>query len=220
MTHGPWPASVRLFIETDPFRTRFTVRATTCPATRSHLFPCRHDPGGRGGAPSGAPGPRVGAHRASAKLTDSRLSPRTRAIIHLVQNVHQPMHVADRNDRGGNAVQLRFGRYDNANLHQVWDSGLLRRTFRNEDDLMRHLEALTTRPDAKDWLKGGPEDWANESLMVGRHAYEIPGAATTLRSGDSIGRAYEQEERPQGRRSARALRRPSGRNARRGLQRR
>ncbi len=49
-----------------------------------------------------------------------------RFFVHLVQDLHQPMHVADRNDRGGNNLQLRYGRYDNTNLHQVWDSGLLR----------------------------------------------------------------------------------------------
>ena len=52
-----------------------------------------------------------------------------RFLVHLVQDVHQPMHVADRNDRGGNNLQLRYGRYDNTNLHQVWDSGLLSRAF-------------------------------------------------------------------------------------------
>ncbi len=119
-----------------------------------------------------------------------------RFLVHLVQDVHQPMHVADRNDRGGNNVQLRYGRYDNTNLHQVWDSGLLSRSFRNEDDLMRHLEALARRPEARDWLTGRPEDWADESLLVGRGAYRIPGSEATLRSGDSIGREYERENVP------------------------
>jgi hypothetical protein len=120
-----------------------------------------------------------------------------RFLVHLVQDVHQPMHVADRNDRGGNNVQLRYGRYDNTNLHQVWDSGLLSRAFRNEDDLMHHLEALAKRPEARDWLQQGrPEDWANESLLVGRRAYQIPGSNSTLRSGDSIGREYERENVP------------------------
>ena len=61
---------------------------------------------------------------------------------------------------------------------------------------MRQLESLAKKPDARDWLKGGPEGWANESLLVGRRAYEISGSDTTLRSGDSIGRAYEQENTP------------------------
>ena len=119
-----------------------------------------------------------------------------RFLVHLVQDVHQPLHVADRNDRGGNSLQLRYGRYDNTNLHQVWDSGLLSRSFRNEDDLMRHLDALSKRPEARDWLKARVEDWANESLLVGRGAYHVPGTDMTLRSGDHIGREYERENVP------------------------
>ena len=62
--------------------------------------------------------------------------------------------------------------------------------------VMRHLEALTRAPEADDWRKGRPEDWANESLLVGRRAYRIPGSEATLRSGDSIGRDYERENVP------------------------
>ena len=119
-----------------------------------------------------------------------------RFLVHLVQDLHQPLHVADRNDRGGNSLQLRYGRYDNSNLHQVWDSGLFFRAFRNEDELMRHLEALAKQPEARDWHKGRTEDWANESLLVGRSAYRIPGSQMTLRSGDSIGKEYERENLP------------------------
>jgi hypothetical protein len=136
-----------------------------------------------------------------AALLDSKTPPvrrRTalRFLIHLVQDVHQPMHVADRNDRGGNSVQLRFGRYDNTNLHQVWDSGLLSRAYRNEDALMHNLEVLAKKPEARDWLKGRVEDWADESLLVGRRAYSIPKSDRTLRSGDSIGLEYEIENVP------------------------
>ena len=106
------------------------------------------------------------------------------------------MHVADRNDRGGNSVQLRFGRYDNTNLHQGWDSGLLSRAYRNEDVLMRHLETLAKKPEAGRWLNGRAEDWADESLLAGRLAYRIPGSDRTLRSGDSIGLDYEIENVP------------------------
>ncbi len=119
-----------------------------------------------------------------------------RFLVHLVQDLHQPMHVADRNDRGGNNVQLRYGRYDNTNLHQVWDSGLLHQGFRHENQLVRAIEALATGPEARDWLKGRAEDWADESLAVGRRAYAIPGSGATLRSGDSIGRDYERQNLP------------------------
>ena len=56
-----------------------------------------------------------------------------RFFVHLVQDLHQPMHVADRDDRGGNRLQLRSGQFEPTNLHQVWDSGLLRRRYRARD---------------------------------------------------------------------------------------
>ncbi len=119
-----------------------------------------------------------------------------RFYVHLIQDLHQPMHVADRNDRGGNNLQLRYGRYDNTNLHQVWDSGLLYQGFRNEGELVRKLEGLAHGPESGNWLKGRIEDWANESLEVGRRAYLVPGSNQTLRSGDSLGREYERANLP------------------------
>jgi S1/P1 Nuclease len=76
------------------------------------------------------------------------------------------------------------------------DSGLLSGAYRNEDVLMRHLEVLAKKPEAKEWLKGRTEDWADKSLKVGRAAYRIPGSDRTLRSGDSIGLDYEIENVP------------------------
>jgi hypothetical protein len=119
-----------------------------------------------------------------------------RLLVHLIQDVHQPMHVADRNDRGGNDLQLRYGRFEGTNLHQLWDSGLLRERFAHEDQLVRALEERANQPAARGWLKGGVEDWANESLELGRRAYLVPGSTTILRSGATISREYEQENLP------------------------
>jgi nuclease S1 len=126
----------------------------------------------------------------------SRRRTALRYFVHLVQDLHQPMHVADRNDRGGNNLQLRYGRYDNTNLHQVWDSGLLYQGIRNEKELIRKMEDLAHQPESGLWLRGRIEDWADESLEAGRHAYLIPGSNATLRTGDSIGRDYERANLP------------------------
>jgi hypothetical protein len=46
-------------------------------------------------------------------------------IVHLVGDVHQPLHAGYQHDKGGNTYQLQaFGR--GSNLHSVWDSGLIR----------------------------------------------------------------------------------------------
>jgi hypothetical protein len=107
------------------------------------------------------------------------------------------MHVADRNDRGGNNLQLRYGRYENTNLHQVWDSGLLSQRYRREADLFRELEFAANQPKSRDWVKGHIEDWADESLEAGRRAYvAFPGSNVSLRMGDGISREYENENLP------------------------
>jgi hypothetical protein len=126
----------------------------------------------------------------------SRRRTALRFVIHLVQDLHQPLHVADRNDRGGNNLQISYGRFDPTNLHQVWDSGLLRSRYRNEVDLWHDLSDLASRPAARDWLKGRIEDWADESLDVGRRAYQDPRTHSSLRSGDSLSRDYERENLP------------------------
>ena len=40
------------------------------------------------------------------------------------------------------------------------------------------------------WLRGRVEDWADESLEIGRRAYRIPGTDRALRPGDEIGPDY------------------------------
>ncbi len=119
-----------------------------------------------------------------------------RYVVHLVEDVHQPLHVGDRRDRGGNALQLQFFRDENTNLHQVWDSGLLRQGFRNEREVTNALFDLAREPEAQGWLKGGVEDWANESLEAARQAYAIPGSRNQLQSGARIGREYQDANLP------------------------
>jgi hypothetical protein len=45
-------------------------------------------------------------------------------VVHLAGDIHQPLHAADRDDKGGNAVKLAwFG--TPSNLHAVWDLGII-----------------------------------------------------------------------------------------------
>jgi nuclease S1 len=108
------------------------------------------------------------------------------------------MHVADRNDRGGNALQLRSGRYEYTNLHQVWDSGLFHWRYRQhaEAELVRDISAMAGGREAHGWPRGRLEDWADESLQIGKRAYLIPRTSRTLRPGDEIGRDYMEANLP------------------------
>ncbi len=47
-------------------------------------------------------------------------------LVHLVADIHQPLHVGNTRDRGGNLCFVRyFG--ERTNLHAVWDTGLIDR---------------------------------------------------------------------------------------------
>ncbi len=114
-----------------------------------------------------------------------------RYVIHLLQDLHQPLHVGDNRDRGGNAVQITYYRDDRTNLHQLWDSGLFRNRFRHENQLLDEIERLADRPEAKNWHAGTIIDWTNESLAVARTAYKVPKTDDLVRQGMRLGRDYE-----------------------------
>ena len=96
-----------------------------------------------------------------------------RFLAHLVEDIHQPLHVGDRGDKGGNAVQLQFFR-KGSNLHRVWDSGVIEHQSRDERAWLEHLEPLLVPEEIDGWLWADVEDWANESLAHARRAYHFP----------------------------------------------
>ena len=47
-----------------------------------------------------------------------------RFLIHFVGDLHQPLHAADRHDKGGNSLIVFQGRR-RSNLHRVWDEDVV-----------------------------------------------------------------------------------------------
>lgn len=133
---------------------------------------------------------------ADPKAPKARRRMALRYVVHLVQDLHQPLHVGDRRDRGGNATQVSLFRDDRTNLHQVWDSGLLRNGYRNERAVADALFELARTPEARDWIGGAAEDWADESLAAARQAYRAPGSNEPIRTGARLGREYQDANLP------------------------
>jgi hypothetical protein len=84
--------------------------------------------------------------RATATLTDKTNSKVARGealkfIIHLVGDVHQPLHCADNHDRGGNLIPVQFFKV-HTDLHAVWDTWLITRTGLSDIEYARHLDQL------------------------------------------------------------------------------
>ena len=118
-----------------------------------------------------------------------------RFLVHCVQDMHQPVHVGDRRDRGGNDLQVRFFD-DGSNLHRVWDSGLIEQVNRDEGRTYDRLKADFTPEFVRSASSGTVEDWANESLALARDAYLEPVTGLPLRAGAKLGGAYQGRHLP------------------------
>jgi hypothetical protein len=94
---------------------------------------------------------------------------------HFVGDVHQPLHVSHRRDRGGNTIAVTFfGK--SSNLHRVWDSGLISRAERiDAHTLATRIRSHISEANRKAWISDTPRDWGEESYDLARTvAYRSP----------------------------------------------
>ncbi len=122
--------------------------------------------------------------RQVAILKDTTQPPRARNealkwIVHLVGDLHQPLHASDDDDRGGNDVKITFlgarsdppvdGRQQTPyNLHTAWDRLIPYRMFDQAGGYDRFLADLPTPATRADWEVGDMDEWAAESFVLSR----------------------------------------------------
>jgi nuclease S1 len=112
-------------------------------------------------------------------------------LVHLLQDLHQPLHVGDNGDRGGNNLQIHwFG--SGTNLHRLLDSQIMSRYSSDEALWARELSALATPEKSTEWLRGSLADWATESLEAAKVLYYLPGSQKLLKSGMILDQEYNQ----------------------------
>jgi nuclease S1 len=113
-----------------------------------------------------------------------------RFVVHLVGDLHQPLHVGDNHDRGGNDTQVRwFNR--GSNMHRVWDSDIIDHVNRTPDGWLADLVAMDT-PEARGKAMAGlVEDWATESLLAARQAYQDPATGMRIKPGTKLADSYQ-----------------------------
>jgi nuclease S1 len=111
-------------------------------------------------------------------------------LVHFVSDIHQPLHVGDHNDHGGNDTQIRF--FDEGtNLHKLWDSDLIHRIGGNDHAWVSRVEREITPETIKEWSKGSVDDWADECLQVAKLAYRpLDDAPKIIPRGYTLGESY------------------------------
>ena len=107
----------------------------------------------------------------AANLTDSMKVNYVKMIVHLVGDLHCPMHAGRSTDRGGNSVKLKFFG-QKTNLHSLWDSKLVesaRKWSYTEwaDQLDRKDKKFK-----KSIVQGTYEEWFNKTVENSAEIYD------------------------------------------------
>jgi hypothetical protein len=104
-----------------------------------------------------------------------------RMLIHIVEDVHQPMHTAHADDKGGNDFKVSWFSTP-TNLHSVWDSQLIDFQQLSYTEYASAIHFCTAEQRAE-WQKAPISEWLFESNQIAEKLYiEIkPGEVLTYK---------------------------------------
>lgn len=90
-------------------------------------------------------------------------------LIHLIGDLHQPMHVGRAEDKGGNDIKVKWF-YKETNLHRVWDSQMIESYGMSYSELSENADRLS-KAQVKFLQKGTVVDWVNETQVLTKDIY-------------------------------------------------
>lgn len=108
----------------------------------------------------------------SKKFTEGDEAFTLKLLVHLVGDIHQPLHVGNGQDRGGNDIKLEYF-WEPSNLHRVWDTGIIDGTRLSYTE----YTAWINHPDKAEvelWQSASVVEWAYESMTYRRGIYVLP----------------------------------------------
>ena len=114
---------------------------------------------------------RLGGVLQDRKQTDSARRDALRMLVHLVGDIHQPLHVGRGDDQGGNKVRVMWFN-SGSNLHRVWDSDMIdsyKLSYTEYADAILRKYGTT----ARQWMSTDPVQWAIESMEAREEVYRF-----------------------------------------------
>ena len=90
-------------------------------------------------------------------------------LIHLIGDLHQPLHLGKKEDRGGNDIKIKwFDKF--SNLHRVWDSNMINYSRLSYSELANNLPAISDK--VKKQITSAPiEKWIEETHLITNDIY-------------------------------------------------
>jgi len=103
-------------------------------------------------------------------------------LIHMVGDLHNPMHVGREEDRGGNLIRVMWFR-EERNLHWVWDVGVVDDSY-SYTEYANILNGVLTKQQRAEMKQGAPIDWLWEVYQFTNEIYDY------VQDGDRLSFAY------------------------------
>lgn len=109
----------------------------------------------------------------AGKLDAEKEAQLLKMLIHMVEDIHQPLHVGTGEDKGGNDVKLEyFGRA--TNLHAVWDSGILDGKSMSYTEIGDELFRRINKDTKVKYRAGTIDTWLKEAVAARPSVYNLP----------------------------------------------
>jgi hypothetical protein len=108
-----------------------------------------------------------------AELKDPGTSPGERRValqfvLHLIGDLHQPLHAGDDHDEGGNAKHVEAAHWRAGSLHHYWDVEFVQALGRDPRTVARMLIGRIDARELRNWQSGSTADWARDSYSLAR----------------------------------------------------
>lgn len=102
-------------------------------------------------------------------IEESRLA--MKILVHVVGDLHQPLHMGHATDLGGNRVKVKYFGRDN-NLHSVWDSSIPESAHKwGYTEWQQQIDRAPVEVQAE-IVSGTVDDWAKETIGICNNVYK------------------------------------------------
>ena len=100
-------------------------------------------------------------------------------LVHLIGDLHQPMHIGQEEDKGGNTIQVQWFKRG-TNLHRVWDENMIEEWNMSYLELANNAKDLT-KNQIKSIEKGEVLDWIYDTHKITKEVYKSVKVGENLR---------------------------------------
>ena len=101
----------------------------------------------------------------SATASQEEKATALRFVVHIIGDLHQPLHAGNGTDRGGNDVKVTYFN-EPSNLHRVWDTQMIESQNLSYTEYTQFLSRKIDSALIQEYTTTNPEIWIEESAAI------------------------------------------------------